>query len=156
MAHQEERWSAEQRRRALELAAEHGATRASEMSGIPSGTIHSWRHRLARAALAAAEVVDRDAGRTWVGSRRDRALVELADTYDLAQEKLQAALARGTSKQARDLVIVAGTLFDKLELASGGVSSRSESLAVHADARRSAEELLDELGARGRRENSTT
>jgi transposase-like protein len=43
MTQHEQRWSAEERRRALELAAAHGGTRAAEMTGIPSGTIHSWR-----------------------------------------------------------------------------------------------------------------
>jgi hypothetical protein len=80
--------------------------------------------------------------------RRDRALIELADTYDTARAQLQAALEHGTSKSARDLVIVVGTLHDKLELATGGSTSRSETLSVHANARKAAERLLDELGAR--------
>jgi hypothetical protein len=150
MPNREERWSAEDRRRALELACEHGPTRASEVTGVPSGTIHSWRHRLARAAVAAAEVVQRDTGRTW-DERRDRVVIDFADTLDLARTQLHAALKSGTTKAARDLVIVVGVLAEKCELFSGGPTARTESLSLHADARKSVDELLDELGAKRRR-----
>jgi hypothetical protein len=125
-------WSADERRHALELAAEHGPTDAAELTGIPVGTILSWRHRLARAAVAAAEVVQRDTGRTW-DERRDRIVIDLADTFDLARAKLHAALDTGTTKAARDLVIVVGVLGDKCELLSGGVTSRHESYSLRAD-----------------------
>jgi transposase-like protein len=71
-------WSAEDRRQALELAAQPGSSRASAMTGVPAGTIDSWRHRSARNALAAIELVQPDTGRTW-GDRRERVVVEFAD-----------------------------------------------------------------------------
>jgi transposase-like protein len=138
-------WSAEEKRQALELADQHGLAQSSAETGIPEGTLKSWRHRLTRAAVAAAEVVRPDAGRTWV-DRRDRVVVELADTLDVARAKLHAALEVGSSKAARDLVVVVGVLAEKCELFSGGATSRTESTTM--DARRKAEEILEELGAR--------
>jgi transposase-like protein len=57
MTQRTQRWSSEDRRRALELAAQQGPKRASEETGIPAGTIYAWRHKLARRAVAAAQVV---------------------------------------------------------------------------------------------------
>jgi hypothetical protein len=102
------------------------------MTGVPAGTIDSWRHRSARNALAAIALVQPDTGRTW-RDRRDRVVVEFADTLDLARTQLHAALQTGTTKQARDLVVVVGVLAEKCELFSGGATSRSESYAIRGD-----------------------
>jgi hypothetical protein len=125
-------WSPEDRRRALEFAERFGLSPASAETGIPEGTIKSWRHRLTRAAIAAAEVVQPDSGRTW-DERRDRVVIDFADTLDLARAQLHAALKAGTTKAARDLVIVVGVLAEKCELLSGGVTSRSEAYSIRGD-----------------------
>jgi hypothetical protein len=136
-------WPKETRERALQVAATEGLFQASAETGVQIGTLKAWRSRLARRAA----VVAVTAGRSCP-VRRERTVTDFANAMDRTRVALVSELEAGSSGAVKDLAIALGIVVEKTVLLSGEATSRTETVGVHIDAGRQAEQLLESVGAR--------
>lgn len=114
------------REQALEIAEEEGAVVASRKTGVPAGTIRSWRSRSGTASPPAG--VDLD---DWAAAKREGA----RETWIAAREALdhvRALLAEGKAGEAQKAALTMAILTDKsgvLDTAAAQVEERQVRLA---------------------------
>jgi transposase-like protein/uncharacterized small protein (DUF1192 family) len=121
-------WPANEKQRALELAAETGFADASRATGIPAATIRKWAQRAKQAASV--ELVAQLDGLDW-GQRRDRLVVAFGSGAAEAAEAARQAVKRGKASDARNFSIAAGVQVDKFLLLGGQATTRSETYSVN-------------------------
>lgn len=136
-------YSPAQRAEAIALAARIGPAKASRELGINRSTLRTWIERTSSAVEAATAVLERVAERApepveaeVVERRRpwvERAPAFAADLADGVTEALAAtrrAIVDGKSRDARDLGVTFGVLYDKLALLEGHPTRRTESTST--------------------------
>lgn len=114
-----------QRREACELGREHGNAEASRRTGIPAGTIASWRNRAGDASLQtertrAAVAANRQ---KWE-ERRSDLVHRIGEVAEKALDVVEQALDDGATRKASDASATLARLVDKAQLLSGGSTAR--------------------------------
>ena len=124
------RYSDEQKREALDLFLEHGASEAGRRTGIPAGTIAAWASRAGMTGPPTPEVVNALAVQAVTIAERKQALAgELGKLAAAAVAKL-AERIEADEISAKDLVSALTATVDRMQLLTGAATERIETTAV--------------------------
>ena len=136
-------YTADQRRKALDLYLEHGPAEAGRRTGIPSATIRSWARRedvtseraeAAQAGAAAARL-------TWAQRRAEVCMRSGA----LAEELLDRAEASSKSREVRDYMASVTMAVNTAQLLDGAPTAR---VVSEVERRERVKALRDDLAER--------
>lgn len=124
------RYSDEQKREALDLFLEHGASEAGRRTGIPAGTIAAWASRSGITGPPTPEVEHALAVNAATMAERKQALAR--DLQSLAA-KAAAKLAERIERDevtAKDLVGALTAAVDRMQLLTGAATERVETVTA--------------------------
>lgn len=157
-------WSLEQREEALRLYVEFGAGEASKRTGIPAGTIRSWRHRADKRAKAPGDAPATDAGsQPPLAAQRSERVQAAIDGARLTHAQNRSTIGRLASsaavtliaqaidakpREAADLMRAGEAAVRTAQLLDGGATSRVDLSTDAEEARAQIRRIRDELAER--------
>lgn len=124
------RYSDEQKREALDLFLEHGASEAGRRTDIPAGTIAAWASRSGLTGPPTPEVVNALAAQAVsIAERKQSLATELGTLAAKAVAKL-AERIEADEVSAKDLVSALTAAVDRMQLLTGAATERVETLTA--------------------------
>lgn len=130
----------------LELYREHGPREASRQTGVPASTVCHWAVQ-AGVKMDMVPVTNMRQRLSWLEHQAE-VTDALEELFWLAREKAVQATADNEGKLAREFTVTAAICFDKCQILSGEVTSRTESRGGSGASKAEIERLLAKLQAR--------
>jgi transposase-like protein len=124
------RYSDEQKREALDLFLEHGASEAGRRTGIPAGTIAAWASRSGITGPPAPEVLNGLAVSAAVLAERKQLLAGQLQSLAVKAVVKLAERIEADEVSAKDLVSALTAAVDRMQLLTGAATERVETVTA--------------------------